>query len=346
MKRPTIADIARAAGVSKGAVSYALNGRPGVSEPTRQRILDIAEQVGWAPSSAARALADGRTGAIGLVVDRPARVLGVEPYFMRLIAGIQDQLGAGPPALLLQVSDNRETELAIYRRWWAERRVDGVLLVDLRENDPRIGLVREIGLPSVVVGGPMGRADVPCVWSDDAMGMTDVLEYLAALGHRRVTRVAGPRELLHTRTRSAAFAAAASRLGLSEARSVYTDYSDEAGATAARRLLVSTEAPTALVFDNDVMAVAALGVAQELGLSVPAELSLVAWDDSALCQLVRPALTAVRTPISEHGAAAATVLLEMLDGRPPRDVRAIDPVLVPRSSTGPLRRAAESYRPH
>jgi DNA-binding LacI/PurR family transcriptional regulator len=333
VKRPTIADIAKAAGVSKGAVSYALNGRPGVSEPTRRRIMDIAERVGWAPSSAARALSDGRSGAIGLIVDRPASVLGVEPYFMQMISGIQAALGDGPPALLLQMADDRVTELAIYRRWWAERRVDGVLLVDLRDDDPRVDLIREIGVPAVVIGGPEGRGGLPCVWADDELAMTDVLGYLAVLGHRRVVRIAGPADLVHTRSRSLAFTTNARRLGL-VARSVHTDYSADAAAAAVRRLLVGQDAPTALVFDNDVMAVAALGVAQELGRSVPEQLSLVAWDDSALCQVVRPALTAVRRPIAQHGAAAVTVLLEMLQGGPGRDVRVDDPVLVPRASTG------------
>jgi DNA-binding LacI/PurR family transcriptional regulator len=333
MKRPTIADIARAAGVSKVAVSYALNGRPGVAEATRRRIIEIADGLGWAPSSAARAVAGGKVGAIGLIVDRPARVLGVEPYFMQLIAGIQNVLAAGPVALLLQVSDNREIELATYRRWWAEHRVDGVLLVDLRTGDPRIPLLRELGLPGVVLGGPSGRGELPCVWTDDATAVAEVVRYLAALGHRRVVRVAGPAEFVHTQVRSAAFDEAAAGLGLTDARTVYTDYSDEAGAVTARRLLTSASPPTAMVFDNDVMAVAALGVAQELGMSVPDRLSVVAWDDSALCRLVRPALTAVRRPIPAHGEAAVRLLLDVLNGAAPEDVQTAPPVLVPRAST-------------
>ena len=85
MKRPTIADIASRAGVTKAAVSFALNGQPGVSAATRERILAIANEIGFQPSSAARALSDGRAGAFGLVFDRPARMLGIESYFMQLI---------------------------------------------------------------------------------------------------------------------------------------------------------------------------------------------------------------------------------------------------------------------
>jgi DNA-binding LacI/PurR family transcriptional regulator len=336
-KRPTIGDIAKAAGVSKGAVSYALNNRPGVSEPTRRRIVDIAQRLGWAPSNAARSLSDGRANAIGLVVDRPARVLGIEPYFMQLISGIQGALDDGPTALLLQVTDNREVELATYRRWWAERRVDGVLLVDLRADDPRLALLAEIGLPAVVLGEPGERAegdDLPRVWTDDRVAIAEVLEYLAALGHRRIARIAGPSEFLHTRVRSAAFTETVRRLGMGDARVMHADYSDEAAARLTRRVLAAADPPTALVFDNDVMAIAALGVAQELGLSVPERLSLVAWDDSALCQLVRPALSAVRRPIAERGAAAVSLLLELVAGQPVLDVRTSDPVLVPRGSTG------------
>ena len=92
MKRPTIADIARRAGVTKAAVSFALNGQPGVSAATRERILAIADEIGFQPNSAARALSDGRAGAFGLIIDRPARTLGVEPCFMQLISGIQAEL--------------------------------------------------------------------------------------------------------------------------------------------------------------------------------------------------------------------------------------------------------------
>jgi DNA-binding LacI/PurR family transcriptional regulator len=337
VKRPTISDIARAAGVSTGAVSYALNNRPGVSAATRARIQGIAEQLGWAPNQAARALSDGRTGAIGLVIDRPARSIGVEPYFMQLVSGIQDALGDGTVALLLQVTDNAETELSLYRRWWAERRVDGVLLVDLRVDDPRIDLVTRLGLPAVVLGEPADGGP-PCVWTDDAAAMDAALAHLAGLGHRRVGRVAGPAEFVHTRSRTRFFADSTARLGLHAAPVATADYSAEDAARATRSVLMAPDPPTALVFDNDVMAVAALGVAHELGLSVPGDLSLVAWDDSALCGLVRPALTAVRLPIAERGAEAVRMLLDVIAGVQVGHRATENAVLVPRGTTGPSRR--------
>ncbi|QFU89352.1 LacI family DNA-binding transcriptional regulator [Amycolatopsis sp. YIM 10] len=332
-KRPTIADIAKAAGVSTGAVSYALNNRRGVSEATRRRVHEIAATLGWLPNAAARVLSGGPAGAIGLVVDRPARVLGIEPYFMQLISGIQAALAGGPTSLLLQVTDNAEAQLAIYRRWWAERRVDGILLVDLLVDDPRVQLVRDLGLPAVVLGEPQAELGLPYVWTDDEKAMTFVVDYLATLGHREIARVAGPPEFVHTRRRSAAFLAATT--GLPGARVITAaDYSGDAAARITRRLLTGRTPPTALVFDNDVMAVAALGVARELGLDVPGRLSVVAWDDSALCRLVRPALTAVRRPTAERGAAAVNLLLRSPDTGPAW-LKTEDPELRVRSSTGP-----------
>src|SRR4029079_3147320 len=135
--RVTIRDIAERAGVSKGAVSYALNGRPGVSDDTRDRILPIAEAFVWSQTRAARALSAARADACGLVLARPARTLALEPFFMEFIAGVETKLAERSVALTLQLVRNVEDEIAVYRRWWGERRVDGVLVVDPRVEDPR-----------------------------------------------------------------------------------------------------------------------------------------------------------------------------------------------------------------
>ncbi|MBM0279321.1 LacI family DNA-binding transcriptional regulator [Micromonospora tarensis] len=335
MKRPTIADVAQRAGVSKGAVSYALNGQPGVSEATRQRILAIATEIGFSPSSAARALSAATAGAVGLALCRPARTLGVEPFFMALISGVEAELSARAYALTLQVVADHDAEIAVYRRWWGERRVDGVLVCDLRTDDSRIPALEQLHLPAVVIGGPDGTGELASLWSDDAAALTETVEYLVALGHRRIARVGGLPDLRHTAIRTDAFAAVCQRLGLADAVTVSSDYTGEEGGRATRRLLSAAHRPTALIFDNDVMAVAGLSVAQEMGLTVPADLSIVAWDDSPLCRLVHPPLTALGRDISAYGAHAARQLLAVVAGERPSRVQVETPRLTPRGSTAP-----------
>jgi DNA-binding LacI/PurR family transcriptional regulator len=336
VKRPTIADIARRAGVSKGAVSYALNGQPGVSEATRRRIVAIAEEIGWNPHSAARALSGAPAHTVGLAIRRPARVLGLEPFYMELISGVEAELSARSYALMLQVVADAEAETAVYRRWWGERRVDGVLLTDLRVGDPRVPAVEELALPAVVVGGPDGVGSLAHVWNDDAAALRAVLEHLVALGHHRIARVAGLADLRHTAVRAAAFAEAGARLGLEVAVTVATDYSGEEGAAATRSLVGAPGvSPTAIVYDNDVMAVAGLAVAQELGLAVPGDLSIVAFDDSPLCRLVHPPLTALARDIPAYGARAARLLLSVIDGGAGGSVQDATATLVARGSTAP-----------
>ncbi|WP_326560545.1 LacI family DNA-binding transcriptional regulator [Micromonospora sp. NBC_01796] len=339
MKRPTIADIARQAGVSKGAVSYALNGQPGVSETTRQRIIAIAREIGFNPNSAARALSGATANAVGLALRRPARTLGIEPFFMELISGVEAELSARSYALTLQIVADPETEIAVYRRWWGERRIDGVFLCDLRVDDQRVPALEELGLPTVVIGGPGHTGRLASVWSDDAAALVETVEYLYALGHRRITRIGGLPGLLHTEIRTEAFTEVSRRLGLDRTRTVASDYTGEEGARVTRRLLSSAERPTALVYDNDVMAIAGLSVAQEMGLSVPTDLSIVAWDDSPLCRLVHPALTALSRDIPAYGANAARQLLAAIAGEPIDGFQDETAHLTPRGSTAPPRTA-------
>lgn len=334
-KRPTISDIARRAGVSTGAVSYALSGRPGVSPATRQRIVEIADEVGWRPSIAARALTGARAHTVALILARSAHTLGLEPFFMQFIAGLETELSDRRTALLLQLVTDHEAAVAATRLWWAEGRIDGVILTDLWRIDTRLPLLEELGIPAVLVGRPRSDSRSPAVWSDDVAAVTAVVDHLAGLGHRRIARVAGLEVLDHTSARIEGFRSAMAHHGLDGADVVVTDYSSEAGARAARTLLERAEPPTAITLDNDLMAVAALGVARELGITVPEQLSIVAGDDSNLCLLVHPTLTALSRDVARFGAHAARVLLAEIDQEHPGDLQDATPTLTIRGSTGP-----------
>ena len=339
-RRTTIKDIAERAGVSKGAVSYALNGRPGVSDETRDRILAIADELGWYPNRAARALSASRADACGLILARPATTIALEPFFMEFIAGVEAELSPRAIGLTIQLVRTVEEEIAIYRRWFGEHRVDGVFMVDVRADDPRVEALDALGLPAVVIGSPLPGTVLPAVWHDEASVVVEAVQYLAALGHRRIARVSGVAEFVHTAVRTRAFRETVAALGL-EAEVVVTDYTPESGARETRRLLSSPEPPTAIIFDSDLLAVTGLGVAQQMGFDVPDDLSLIGWDDSLISRVVHPPLTAITRDIGAYGATAARHLLAVLDGVARQDVEVARGELTPRGSTAPPRSALQ-----
>ncbi|MFC5288746.1 LacI family DNA-binding transcriptional regulator [Actinokineospora guangxiensis] len=250
-------------------------------------------------------------GAVGLVLARPPRLIGVEPFFMEFIAGVEERLVERDRSLLLHVVATQDAESAVYRRWREQGMVEAVVVVNRTADDPRPGVLRAIGLPAVLVGEP--AAGLPCVRTDDAAGARAAAQRLLALGHRRVARVSGPAALLHTRARTAAVAAACAAAGAPEPLVVEGDYSEESGAKATAALLRLSEPPTAVLYDNDVMAVAGLAAAKDLGVAVPGGLSILAWDDSSLCRLASPALSVMSVDVHRFGGVVAEAVLDLLD---------------------------------
>ncbi len=332
-RKATIKDVAKLAGVSPSAVTIAVHNKPGVSSKTKERILQAARDLGWSPNQAAQSLSGRAMHSVGLAIARPARMLGLEPFYMEFISGIESVLSRHSCSLLLRLVEPEE-EIEVQRGWWQGNRVNGSILVDLRADDPRIPVLSGIGLPAVVVGHPSLAGPFTSVWTDDAAAMTEAVQYLAALGHRRIARVSGPEELGHSAIRTKAFAETAQQLGLT-ARTVVADFSADQGSRACRTLLLSPERPTAIVFDNDLMAVTALGVVAEFGLSVPHDLSVLAWDDSQLCQLTRPTLSAMQHDIFSFGADVTETLFDVMTHREAISHAAQVPSLVPRGSTAP-----------
>ncbi len=333
--RITIKDIAARAGVSIGAVSYALNGRPGVSEATRLRVLTVAEELGWVPDNAARRLAGAQTETVGLVLtSSTAKSLGVAPWFMEFIGGVATVLAERGYGMMMQVVSDVDSEIEVYRKWSKSRSVDGVILVDLRTADPRVAAVRALRLPAVIAGPPEVAQNFACVWINDGAAAQEAIRYLAALGHRDIARVSGPAELVHVQIRQAATAEAAAELGL-DVRTWFTDYSMELGRRATREILMSSPRPTAILYDDDLGAVTGLAVARELDFRVPEDVSLLAWGDSTLCQTTFPPLSAMSHDVLGYGAHVTRRLLEVLAGAAPAAHQDVTPRIMPRASTAP-----------
>ncbi|MET0783606.1 MAG: LacI family DNA-binding transcriptional regulator [Leifsonia flava] len=328
--RPTIADVARRAGVSKGLVSFALNDRPGVKAETRERILGVADELGFTPSVRARALSVDRSFALGLVIARDPSIVAADPFFPTFISGVESELSEVGQALVLASTTSQRQEAETYRQLAGDKRVDGVFLTDLRANDERIGLLQKLGLRAVTLGRPDVSSPFPAVSSDDGAGIRAVVDHLVLLGHTRIAHVAGPADLLHAAHRRIAFEEAMTDAGLDATRVVETDFSAREGADATRRLLAvrSSHRPTAIVYSNDPMAIAGIAIARRAGLDVPRDLSVAGFDNTDLAEHVYPSLTSVATDVALWGATAARVLLaavagDAIDGRTPLPTRLV-----------------------
>ena len=333
--KPTISDVARHAGVSKGLVSFVFNDRPGVAPETRERILAVAAELGWRPSVKAKSLSTRTSFALGLVIRREPQIIAADPFFPAFMAGVESVLTSAGWVLVLSVVPDQESEERAYRMLVAENRVDGVFLTDLRRLDPRIALLQQLTVATVTIGRPDILAAFPAVNLDDSEGILQAVQHLVELGHWRIAHVSGDPLMLHSARRAESFSQAMTSAGLDGSLVLTTDFSAAGGAAATRTLLDAALPPTAIVYANDPMAIAGLGVLQGRGVAVPEDISVVGFDGIDIGQHVFPALTTIAADPEGWGAAAATTLLALIaDGRAD-DVELPAAQLLIRHSTAP-----------
>ncbi|MHB1430871.1 MAG: LacI family DNA-binding transcriptional regulator [Streptosporangiaceae bacterium] len=334
-RRTTIVDVARRAGVSPSAVSIVLNGRKGVGAQVRQRVLSVAEELGWQPNAHARALSTAQSSAVGLVFSRPPALLGADPFFPTFLAGVETVLARRSYALTLQViHGDVQAEKEGYRRLARSGHVDGVFLLDLRQGDSRFELLNELGLPGLAVGHPVGPCSVPWLAPDDTEPIATAVQHLLAQGHERIAHVAGSAHYVHTIRRQRAWRLAMREAGLPAGPCEKGEFTGDGGASATFRLLTARDRPTAIIYANDLMAAAGMTVASELGLAVPGDLSIVGFDDVTLAAHLVPALTTIRQDVMGWGEAAAATLLAMVENEPLPRTQIGPSQFVPRASTG------------
>jgi DNA-binding LacI/PurR family transcriptional regulator len=336
-RRMTIEDVARLAGVSNGAVSLAVSGQAGVADSTRVRIIAAADELGWRPSIGARAMRSSKAFAVGLILARDPALLGADPFFPSFIAGVEAELAPVGYSLVLQVvHDDRTAVAEAYQRLAREGRVDGVFLTDLRRDDPRLPFVQELGLRAIAVGKPSSRSTVPSIGIDDRVGIREAVDHLVSIGHRRIAFVGGTRGYVHSASRLSAWRDGLRNAGLPVGPAIAADFTAAGGAAATARLLNAADRPTAIIYANDLMAIAGMSVAAQLGIDVPGSLSIVGFDDVPLAAHMNPPLTTVRQDVVPWGRAAAAALLSLIENRAPALANLPPSQLVLRASTAPV----------
>ncbi len=320
-------DVAREAGVSRALVSLVMRAQPNVSAERRRRVLEVAGRLGYRPNAMARSLASRRTRTVGVVLDDLRN-----PFFAEIAGGVEELASELGYQLLLgaggRLARRERTALATL----LEYRVDGVILVSPRM--PASELVAAAAeTPVVVVGRHVRGADADCLLIDEQHGTGLVLDHLVALGHKRIAHVDAGRGAGGPQRRSAYLRGMKAR-GLAPcARVIPGDFTEEAGTNAARELLAEPDLPTAVFAANDMVAAGLLGEFDRAGVTVPADVSIVGYDNISIAHLAHVSLTTVDQPRTDMGRMALELLLERIERRRPRVVRLVEPTLVVRSTT-------------
>ncbi|WP_406211679.1 LacI family DNA-binding transcriptional regulator [Streptomyces decoyicus] len=337
---PTIRGVAERAGVSKSLVSLVLQGSPRVSDAKRQAVLAAIEELGYRPNAAARSLVARRTHTVGVLLNDMRN-----PWFVEVLDGLNSLLQAH--GLRMLMADGRLDRRAgqDFARTFQELRVDGIVVVGTLPDTDGLAEVAE-RLPTVIAGNHEPRLPrVDLVANDDERGARLATEHLIGLGHRRIAHIAGQGLVGELRRRG--FESAVRAHGLAASAVVENgDGTEEGGYRAAVRLLNPSrgsgrpvaERPTAVFAFNDISGVGALSAAQELGLEIPTDLSLVGYDNTYLARIRHLWLNSVNNASHEVGRRAARCLLDRME-RPdaPAGQQLVAPELEIRGSTAPPR---------
>jgi LacI family transcriptional regulator len=337
-RHPTIRDVARAAGVSKSTVSNVLRDAVDVAPATRQRVLDTIAAVGYRPNALARNLVQRRTTTAGIVVGDLAN-----PFYSELAKLAEQRLATVGLATMICNTDGQRASEQEKLEMLLEHRVAGILMLQFTGARATLAALRAANVAVVVVS--QWEADADCVDIDERKGADLAISHLLELGHRRIAYLSS--DLVEQQSENARLAGYAralqraaittdSRLVLRLGHPAYLR-SDDALRTKLQSLLELDDPPTALFASNDLLAVDLLETAEELGLAVPRDVSVVGFDDIRVAGLARISLTTVVQPCHELARIAVDLLLQRIAdgsrGRPRQ--RILDPSLVVRASTAP-----------
>lgn len=313
-RRPTIIDVAQLAGVSKTTVARVISGEDHlVREETRQRVLGAVEKLGYAPNAVAGSLRSDRTYMIALSIPDITN-----PFWPEVARGVQDTLEKDGYTVVFLNSDWDSARQQKHVEMMRRNQFDGLIINPIGITDSTL---IDLHLPVVILGTGYAATypDFDAVSSDSRQGSRMAVEHLIALGHTRIGLIASPvnRPKAQPHRENYLTVHREHQLAIDEDLIIASDFTQEGGFIAMQQLLQLSPLPTAVFALNDLMALGAMRAAQQHGLSVPEDISIIGMDDIYAAATMNPPLTTIAKPKYEIGAAAAHFLLDRLNGRTP-----------------------------
>ncbi len=331
----TLKDIARAVGKSVATVSKSLHGHQDIAPETRELIRQTAAEMGYTPNITAQRLQKKRTDAIGLILPiLSARQ--ADPFFTELLSGVADEVANHNFDLLVSARAPGEQEKIAYHRLVQERRVDGVIVGQPRNQDWRIEFLTTQNMPFVVVGHHSPLLNVPAVWIDTVSGLKQALAHLAEEGRTNLALIPPPADLLCAelciQTFNAELSARAGLMG--QIAGEIKELSQKEGYRAAQMLLNRPNVPDAIIACHDLVAMGAMAAAHDQGFEIGNDIAVVGFGDILLAEHARPPLTTLHRPTYAMGRQACHLLLDIIAGKPASMAQiVVEPWLVVRQSS-------------
>jgi DNA-binding LacI/PurR family transcriptional regulator len=312
--QPTIEQVARLAGVSRGTASRVINGAAHVSPAAQEKVRKAVEELRYVPNRAARSLVTQRHDAVALAIsDVDPRFFAGHPFFSEVLVGIDAVLADADLELMLVLGAKQRDRL---RRQLSSRRVDGVMLLSLHDNDPLYAVAQQSDVPVVFGGKPLGIEPAHYVDADNRGGARRAVEHLVETGRRRIATITGPLDMDVGAARYNGFRDALGSAGLQAHRVAHADFTPAAAVRAMAELLDQYPDLDGVFAAADSMAAAALDVLHKRGHRVPEDVAVVGFDDRPLAQQTKPALTTIHQPVQALGSEMAKMLVARINGRP------------------------------
>jgi DNA-binding LacI/PurR family transcriptional regulator len=333
-RKPKLMDIrtvAERANVSIATVSRTINNNPSVNAKMAKRVWEAIRELDYFPNTQARALVSGRSGIFGLIVSEITN-----PFFPELIQGFEDVAVANGYEILVSSTNYDPKRMALCIRRMLERKVEGVAVMTFGIEEPLLEQLAERNIPLVFVDMGPQHPGISLMKVDYHHGIRQGVQHLAALGHRNISFISGPKRLHSAQSRLEAFSQSLRECGITPdpAWLLEGDHTLEGGIRVMEKILAGKKLPTAVMCSNDMTAIGVLHKLYRAGLRAPDDLSLIGFDDIQMARVTIPPLTSIQMSRLDLARAAVTALRAHVEGTAPQREYKIDTHLVVRESTG------------